>query len=52
MSDAGVYRHLIAVTDRKLCAGDFEEQVRRIASLHPQGLILREKDLTDGEYTA
>ena len=52
MYDGGIYRHLIAVTDRKLCAGDFTEQVGKIASLHPAGLILREKDLTDGEYTA
>ena len=52
MYDGGIYRHLIAVTDRKLCAGDFTEQVGKIASLHPAGLILREKDLSDEEYTA
>ncbi|MBP3216028.1 MAG: thiamine phosphate synthase [Clostridium sp.] len=51
MYDGGIYRHLIAVTDRKLCAGDFTEQVGKIASLHPAGLILREKDLSDEEYT-
>ncbi len=44
------YHNLIAVTDRKLCAGDFYEQLRKVAVLGPPGLILREKDLPDAAY--
>lgn len=44
------YSRCIAVTNRHLCAGDYLEQIRKIADLHPGGLILREKDLNAKEY--
>ena len=44
------YENLIAVTDRSLCSGDFLAQIKKIVSLHPHSLILRERDLTDEEY--
>jgi thiamine-phosphate pyrophosphorylase len=44
------YEKLIAVTDRSLCRGDFLTQIKKITSLHPDSLILRERDLPDGEY--
>ena len=40
---------MIAVTDRKLCARPFLEQIELIASAHPEMIILREKDLADDE---
>ena len=43
------YDHLIAVTDRSLCSGDFLAQIKKIISLHPCSLILRERDLPDEE---
>ena len=45
------YEKLIAVTDRSLCSGDFLAQIRKITSLRPRSLILRERDLPDEEYT-
>ena len=44
------YENLIAVTDRSLCSGDFLSQIKKIISLHPNSLILRERDLPDEEY--
>lgn len=44
------YENLIAVTDRTLCRGDFLSQIKKITSLHPRSLILRERDLPDEEY--
>lgn len=44
------YENLIAVTDRSLCGGDFLAQIKKITSVHPRSLILRERDLPDGEY--
>ncbi len=41
---------IICVTDRKLCRGDFLEQVERIAEGRPAAIILREKDLSEMEY--
>lgn len=43
-------RNVIAVTNRTLCSSPFEEQIRRVCSLHPKAVILREKDLTEKEY--
>ena len=47
-----MYKNLIAVTNRHLVSGDFIKQIEKIATLGPESLILREKDLSDGEYTA
>lgn len=45
------FKNLLAVTNRKLCTRPFLEQVDWLASCHPAGIILREKDLTEEEYT-
>ena len=44
------YENLIVITDRQLCRGDFLTQLRRVVSLQPSALLLREKDLSDEEY--
>lgn len=43
---------LLAVTDRKLCAGSLSEQLKIICSSErkPDAVILREKDLAAAEY--
>lgn len=49
-----MYEQMIAVTNRHLCAGGTErflEQISYVASLHPRAIVLREKDLTEDEYT-
>ena len=43
---------LLCVTNRTLCAGGFLERVAAIADQRPAGIILREKDLPEGEYEA
>lgn len=43
----------IAVTSRQLCAVDLPQQIRRLAfagALHPDMVIVREKDLPEEEY--
>lgn len=44
------YEKMIAVTDRSLCRTDFLTQIRKVTALHPNALILRERDLSDGAY--
>lgn len=46
------YSKLIVVTNRQLCQGNFLQQIRKVVALRPAGLILREKDLADAEYSA
>ncbi|MCL1919109.1 MAG: thiamine phosphate synthase [Peptococcaceae bacterium] len=41
---------LIAVTNRHLCRGDFLAHIESIARGRPDAIILREKDLPEGEY--
>lgn len=48
MSD--LYGHTIVITNRSLVQGDFLEQLKKVAQLHPYAMILREKDLSDEEY--
>ena len=43
---------IICITNRKLCQGDFLEQIQKIAMAKPDKIIVREKDLTEEEYTA
>lgn len=43
---------IICVTARKLCDGDFLEQLAKIAQAAPKYIILREKDLDESEYRA
>lgn len=41
---------VIAVTNRKLCDGDFLDQIKKITDLGVRAIILREKDLSESEY--
>lgn len=41
---------IICVTNRKLCTDVFTDRLRRIAETDVSGIILREKDLSEGEY--
>ena len=41
---------IIAVSNRKLCNRPFLEQIERVCKIHPEAVILREKDLTEEEY--
>lgn len=43
---------LIAVTNRKLCRGDFLEQIKILAKAGADQIVLREKDLDEREYEA
>ena len=49
--ETGAALPLLCVTNRALCAGDFLEQLQRVAATRPAGILLREKDL-DGEAYA
>lgn len=44
------YKNILAVTNRKLSSRPFLEQMERVCRLHPKGVILREKDLSEEEY--
>lgn len=41
---------IIAVTDRRLAAGDYFERIERIVASGADAVIVREKDLPEGEY--
>ena len=43
--------NILAVTNRHLCTRPFTEQMERVCSMHPQAVILREKDLSEKDYT-
>lgn len=43
---------IICITDRKICAAPFLQQIEKICRLKPRAVILREKDLTAEEYLA
>ena len=43
---------ILAVTNRKLCQGDFLHQIEKIADFGVGGIILREKDLDENAYKA
>ena len=47
-----MFKDTIVITNRKLVKGDYLEQIRKVVSLKPYGLIIREKDLTDQNYEA
>lgn len=42
----------ICVTNRKLVENDFLEQLKKVITLEPDMIILREKDLSENEYEA
>lgn len=41
---------IFCVTNRKLCREDFLTRIERIATCHPAGIILREKDMDPQDY--
>lgn len=41
---------IIAVTNRKLCDGDFLDQIKKITDFGIRAIILREKDLSEAQY--
>jgi thiamine-phosphate pyrophosphorylase len=43
---------IVAVTNRRLCAGDFMERIDAIAAAGVSAIILREKDLSPADYEA
>ena len=43
------YGQVVAVTNRSLTERPFLEQIRRVCEMHPDALILREKDLRSEE---
>lgn len=47
-----IYRGMLAVTNRRLCEDDFLTRIWYLASTDIEGIILREKDLPEGEYEA
>ena len=44
------FKNMLAVTNRRLCERPFLEQIDWLASCHPAGIILREKDLEEEKY--
>ena len=46
-----MYKNFVCVTDRKISCAPFLQQIETICALRPKALILREKDLTEAEYT-
>ena len=42
---------IICVTNRRLCRGDFLKHMRQLAAARPAAVILREKDLSERDYT-
>ena len=41
---------ILCVTNRNLCREDFLQRIEKIAENRPNGIILREKDLSEEEY--
>lgn len=52
MYNEALFPHILAVTNRTLSKRPFLEQIEEICKHHPKSLILREKDLSEAEYTA
>lgn len=48
----GSVKMIIAITNRRLCEGDFLACIERVAQKKPYALILREKDLQEKDYEA
>ena len=42
---------ILCVTNRSLCSSDFLQHLEKIAAAKPAGIVLREKDLSEEEYT-
>lgn len=43
---------MIVITNRKLCKEDFLKRIEKIAKSRPEGIILREKDLSEDAFQA
>lgn len=41
---------IIAISNSKLCKGNFIVQMEKVAKFHPDAIILREKDMSPDEY--
>lgn len=41
---------ILCITNRKLCGEDFLSRIEKLAKARPQGIILREKDLSKQQY--
>ena len=41
---------ILCVTNRTLCREDFLTRIERVAACHPEGIILREKDMKPEDY--
>ncbi len=41
---------ILVFTNRSLCQEDFLSRIEKIADVHPKGIVLREKDLSENEY--
>lgn len=41
---------ILCITNRKLCGEDFLSRIEKLAKAKPQGIILREKDLSKSQY--
>jgi thiamine-phosphate pyrophosphorylase len=46
-----MYKNMIAVTNRHLCKRDFLAQIEYLASTQIEAIVLREKDLSQKEYS-
>lgn len=44
-------KDILCITNRKLCKEDFLTRIKTIATAHPKAIVLREKDLSEEEYT-
>lgn len=42
---------ILCITSRKLCKEDFLTRIETIAAAHPKAIVLREKDLSEEDYT-
>ena len=43
--------NILAVTNRHLCTRPFTEQMKRVCEFRPRAILLREKDLSEKDYT-
>lgn len=43
---------ILAVSSHRLCPGEFLRQIEKVAQARPAGIILREKEFSEEEYTA
>ncbi len=49
--DSDFFKNVVALTSIKLCKRPYLEQIERICNCYPKAMILREKDLSEQEYS-